>query len=413
MYRRKMMLLMASALSFVVMALPDPNSRALAYITQESREQSALSYSIDPNIDSLLHTSGAPSVIVTGAGRWSQASFFTLAQTGWYPGGNIVTTMDFEYNSPPCGNPGATVPATTCETYNSSDVVILSQTYLNTSRFISWNLDGVMDPNSNPVKVDVLTVSLHELGHWFILDHDCGSHSEAVMCPNYRTKQQLFDDDKHGVTQFYGPYTGWENGFAQGFYSQRAYYQNVTGYPPSSIPELGPTSAEFGVPVPSQSKYERMAGTATGSYSYSYFTLFSGSEDNGGLGRYLRVRSGMHLHWLQYNYQQSTASIDFETTDGSTLRDSGSVDQNNVTVHPAGRGGYPTGQWLYFDVNLGANPNLVNKRIQSWLIAYDNGNNGRTGQFRIYIDDLEVVYYNSIGTLSAAFAPLLAITSTK
>src|SRR5688500_13480727 len=95
--------------------------------------------------------------------------------------------------------------------------------------------------------------------------------------------------------------------------------------------------------------------------------------------------SEMKLKWLQYNYQQSTMSLDLEMTDGTTLRGSGLRDQNGLTVHPAGRGAVPTRQWLYFEVDLSP---LAGKTIRKYMVAYDNGNNGRTGQFRSYFDDI-------------------------
>ncbi len=76
-----------------------------------------------------------------------------------------------------------------------------------------------------------------------------------------------------------------------------------------------------------------------------------------------------------------------------TLRDSGCRDQNNAPIHPSARGGYPRGQWLYFEVDLSTcSVSLVGKEIARWIVAYDNGNNGATGQFRAYFDNLRVDY---------------------
>ena len=80
-------------------------------------------------------------------------------------------------------------------------------------------------------------------------------------------------------------------------------------------------------------------------------------------------------------------AIDIQFTDGTTLRDSGLKDQNNICVHPACRWVYPTGSWNYFLVDLTP---LAGKKIRDILVAYDNGNSNETGQFRAYFDTLVI-----------------------
>jgi hypothetical protein len=121
-----------------------------------------------------------------------------------------------------------------------------------------------------------------------------------------------------------------------------------------------------------------------------------GEDDTGVDQNWLTIKPGMHLKWLQYNYQQSTVSVDLRLRDtrGNIryIRDASRiVDQSGVRVHPAARGGYPTGQWLFFDVDLSA-PGYEDLRIDRWMLAYDNGNNGNIGQFRTYFDNLRVEY---------------------
>lgn len=83
-------------------------------------------------------------------------------------------------------------------------------------------------------------------------------------------------------------------------------------------------------------------------------------------------------------------SIDLFCTDGSSLRDSGALDQWGVRVHPAFQGGggrISLNQW-----------NLIRSKIGTWLAgktiyriyaAYDQPQN--TGPYRGYIDDISLV----------------------
>jgi hypothetical protein len=139
-----------------------------------------------------------------------------------------------------------------------------------------------------------------------------------------------------------------------------------------------------------------LAGRSTSSYSYVYLTLFTHEDDTGVDQNWLTVKPGMHLKWLQFNYQQSTVSMDLRLRDPyGNIRyvrdDSRIVDQSGVRMHPAARGNYPTGQWLFFDVDLSA-LGYEDLRIDRWMLAYDNGNNGYIGQFRTYLDNLRIEY---------------------
>jgi len=129
---------------------------------------------------------------------------------------------------------------------------------------------------------------------------------------------------------------------------------------------------------------EMMAGTANQSYAVAYFKLY----DALALGNWT-IRPGDHLRYHTYFYQQNTMAVDLEFTDGTNLRDLGKVDQNGVNVHPAWRYVYPTGQWLYFDIDLSS---LAGKRIKTVMVAYDNGNTHTTGQFRAYVDQVKIGY---------------------
>jgi hypothetical protein len=192
----------------------------------------------------------------------------------------------------------------------------------------------------------------------------------------------------------YGPRTGWENGYAQGEVSRVALVQSVTGYSGTYNYELHPASAEFGVPVKTGSKYEVIAGTAQSAYSYVYFKLFTDSNDQQAVQQnYFKVTPGMYLEWDQYNFQQTTMSLDFETLDGHQLRNDGCYDQYGINVHPVfrklGSNSSAIGQWFHVKVSLDC---MQGRVVKDWLIAYDNGGGGvgQTGQFRAYFDNIKV-----------------------
>jgi hypothetical protein len=80
-------------------------------------------------------------------------------------------------------------------------------------------------------------------------------------------------------------------------------------------------------------------------------------------------------------------AVDLIFTDGSTLRDSGAVDQNGNKAHPASQCGHLTlDAWNHVTVNLAANN--ANKQISRILVGYDHPNS--TGGYRGYVDDLTI-----------------------
>ena len=82
-------------------------------------------------------------------------------------------------------------------------------------------------------------------------------------------------------------------------------------------------------------------------------------------------------------------AIDIIFSDGSSLRDSGVVDQFGVRLHPQyqGDGGHLiANQWNLVTAALGAR--LAGRTIDHLLVGYDQP--GATGQYRGYIDDLVI-----------------------
>lgn len=92
-------------------------------------------------------------------------------------------------------------------------------------------------------------------------------------------------------------------------------------------------------------------------------------------------------YWLfPQNANGRCAGIDFQMSDGSTLRDSAARDYSNVSLHPnACHGGnLPLKQWSNIQSDIGKV--LAGRTITRIWVAYDQP--ASTGQFRGYIDDL-------------------------
>lgn len=389
------------ALLFVLLLCLLTGSQAQAYQDWRRWPQGtpAIFYSIDPNLDTALSASATNVINNNVVPQWNLSSWLTLLLTNYSVDGNGISVASFTNVIPPHCNgflPDNS-PASTCVNSYSGGEIFLVRTYFNISGTWHFNTSGFNQCSTYPKSADVQTYALHEFGHWYELLHD-PTHTEAVMwpdCPNNTSKQTLKEDDKQGVVQMYGPRTGWEanTGYAYGLSNSLDLNRYANGYYCTNSPgaELGVRTAEFNVPVFNGSQYEMLAGCALSTYSYSYMRLFTWELDNNhsSNSHYLTITSNTKIRWYQYNYIQNQMSIDFEMTDGTTLRDSGLRDQNNVSVHPVGRGSYGTGSWFYVEVNLSS---LANKTIQKWWVAYDNGANGFTGPFRAYFDNFRIQY---------------------
>lgn len=368
-----------------------PAATTSAYVVRTGFEgRSTTSYAVDPSIDTLLSmnqtpaVSGAKAQIEDAVLLWNTVSRFTILATGWpNPNNEYVTAANFN-TTDPCGYTGVAAAAMfSCGTAR--------RIYFNNSGAFIWNTTNNLSGNNRDVQATVL----HEFGHWIGMDHPPDDSRQAVMA---RLRRPLAEDDKQGNVQLYEPRTGFETNRSQGIANEAALRLNVGPYNGAATgPELGPRTAELGVPVWDSSHYLMLAGTAQASYSYAYMRLFSAEcgavcydQTNPIAGQYLRIANGMELRWRQYNFQRSTMSLDILFTDGSVMRDIASVtDQHGVRVHPAARGSYGPNIWHFFNVNLSA---MAGRRIRTIYVAYDNGNNGQTGQYRAYFDDVHIVY---------------------
>ncbi|MEV6928138.1 GH92 family glycosyl hydrolase [Dactylosporangium sp. NPDC051485] len=156
---------------------------------------------------------------------------------------------------------------------------------------------------------------------------------------------------------------------------------NVTGYC------CGLTAMESGV-------RNETAHTGTTALMYSgYDTSTTGSYSyNRVFDVDIPIGPGSTLsYWV---YPQSGGNLDVAVdlifTDGSSLRDSGAVDQHGVRVHPMFQGNGSVlsfDTWNYVTSNIGAY--VAGKTVDRILIAYDQPAN--TGPFRGYFDDISIL----------------------
>ncbi|HEV8567385.1 MAG TPA: GDSL-type esterase/lipase family protein [Actinoplanes sp.] len=115
--------------------------------------------------------------------------------------------------------------------------------------------------------------------------------------------------------------------------------------------------------------------------SYSYMRVFD---------VHLRIASNSVLTYWIYP-QQTTGTfvaVDLRFTDGSSLRDSGAVDQYGVRAHPEfqGEGGrLVVNRWNLVRVNLGG---LAGRTVDRVHLGYDRP--AGTGAFRGYVDDIKI-----------------------
>ncbi len=348
-----------------------------------------INYTIDPNIASKLGVSSAISVIDNNAVKWTNASLAYYQKVSTWPNGNIVTTANFRTVTP-CPTVNDTWYSVNC-TYASAGRLTATKIYFNTSPTYTWNSSGTMDCTATPKKADFVTTSLHEMGHSLKLKDSPAGHTEAVMYFNRCVaKQSLAEDDKQGAHQMYGPWDGWEVQSMQGELNRVTYAPvNVVGYNNlnSSLPERYPVSAEFGVPLISGARYDHIAGYARTNSANVYFTVAHDEKDTSSSKTYFTIQSGMCLVWDQYNYQQSTASVDFAMTDETRLQFTGLTDQSGVGLSPKYRYVYATRVWHTFRVNLSP---LAGKKVRRWMYGYDNSLTGQTGQFRVYFENLRI-----------------------
>jgi hypothetical protein len=175
--------------------------------------------------------------------------------------------------------------------------------------------------------------------------------------------------------------TGFESGEVQPTWNDSFNHppQNVSGFSPIIGPQCSTRENEVAHSGVVALMYSGTAGGAVP--CYCYFQVFDVT---------IAITGSTRLAYWIYPQQDNGryVAVDFICTDGTTLRDSGSVDQNGASMHPnAGHGGaIPINAWSQVVCNLGQR--LAGKTIDKILVAFDRP--GGRGQFRGYIDNMRI-----------------------
>jgi hypothetical protein len=170
--------------------------------------------------------------------------------------------------------------------------------------------------------------------------------------------------------------TGWENGEPEGAIDDVMYSQSVGPHPGGTKPECSRRSGERA----RSGNYALMiAGSSQADYAYCYYRVF----DSLSIPVTNKTKIGYYIYHASGTPQ---VAVDGYFTDGSTIRDSGIKDQNNVAIHPAARND-AMNQWVYVEVDLSP---VAGKTIKTLMFAFDNGGNKYQGPYRAYVDDLRI-----------------------
>jgi murein DD-endopeptidase MepM/ murein hydrolase activator NlpD len=184
--------------------------------------------------------------------------------------------------------------------------------------------------------------------------------------------------------------SGWENGQVYGHADSVAYSREVAGYFNSSSPPPE-CSRRYHEQVHNGDYALMVAGYSGASYAYCYYRVFD--ED-------IEVVEGMKLgYWIYHARGTAKVAVDGHFKDGRTIRDFGGgalTDQNGVRIHPALRND-PMNRWHYVEVDLSP---AAGRTIDFLMVAFDNGGDGFTGQYRAYVDDLRV-FMDDVGMESS------------
>jgi hypothetical protein len=327
-FRRLAVILQMALLLCALMLIPP--LRIEGYATGSRWNMRSVSYMLDPNNDSTLLGANSADEIVRAGLWWNVASSLGITRQGWdpnIPNARIVSTENFQVRNP-CtgGNPGAIdqrFVALTCIDA-ASGIISRTRTYFNVSGTYQWVRDGTI----SPTQVDLFKHALHEFGHWFFLDdwrEGDGNHPDAIMQNLNNT--QPGEDDKHGATLLYGPWTRFETWSANGEIDRPSWLLNGLRNPDcnTGLPVLGPVFPELGVPLvdgtnnPYNHRHARFAGCSTLPGSYAYYLLYTSFNDDRTERHYFTIQSGWKLGWWQYNYEQLKMGVDLIMVDSMAM----------------------------------------------------------------------------------------------
>lgn len=173
--------------------------------------------------------------------------------------------------------------------------------------------------------------------------------------------------------------TGWENGQRMGYTDTVILGDHVSGYLAGIPPECERRGAELGMQPYNGDWCLMVAGedTSNTENSYAFYVLF---EDD------ININQNTKLKYYIYKYQSQHFCIDFVCKDGTTLRNSGIKDQHGYYMHPSSQYSFMR-NWWYIEADLSP---LAGKTIDIVMIGYDDSPNSEVGQFRAYIDKLQI-----------------------
>ncbi len=114
---------------------------------------------------------------------------------------------------------------------------------------------------------------------------------------------------------------------------------------------------------------------------YAYVDLWKGE---------FTVEAGQFLEYQIVMFSGNpvfSAGVDFVTSDGKTLRDSGAKDQNGLSAHPsADLSKNARDNWYHRKISLDP---LVGKKLTGGVLATDSAKHG-AGLFRAYFDNIQI-----------------------
>ena len=190
------------------------------------------------------------------------------------------------------------------------------------------------------------------------------------------TKQEWISSFEGGE-----PQPSWNDSADLNFWTAGNNPIGVSGYLSNISPECSVRSGEAAHTGSSALMY---SGTANGvSTNYLYYKVVDLSSNPISI-----VSNSAISYWIYPQTDNARyVGVDFHCTDGSTLRDSGIIDSNGASVHPnAGHGGnIGLNSWTQINASLAS---LAGKSIDRIWVAYDRP--GSTGQYRGYIDDINI-----------------------
>jgi lysophospholipase L1-like esterase len=257
---------------------------------------------------------------------------------------------------------------------------------------------GAVDQNGHSVHPSAGHGGSIPLDAWSQINVNIGQKLEGKVIDKI-----WIEYDRQGYT---GPFRGYidnisitdDKTFSTGFEKNQVqpvvfdypdWNNNITGIISGSSPEA---STQFFDKAHGGISALRYSGISNGGNQTNiFYTLF---EEK------INVSEDTFLSYWIYPEQDNGRfmGIDFLCTDGTTLRDSGAVDERGRSLHPGGGhgGDIPLNEWTEISSNIGKQ--LKGKTIDKIMIAYDRS--GSQGQFSGYIDDIKI-YNRSYQTVSA------------